>query len=87
VATRRSQPFSKRVRSKFAGAKVPTRASGQLAGGCYVWDANLGRYAAEVIDVPTLRGSRISAVTAFGPAAIFPRFGVPLELPADAEAG
>ena len=50
-----------------------------------VWDATSGWYSAEVIDVLTLRGSRISAVTAFGPADILPRFGLPLDLPADAE--
>jgi RNA polymerase sigma-70 factor (ECF subfamily) len=64
---------------------VPTRASGQIAVGCYIWDETLGRYLAEVIDVLSLRGSRISSVTAFGPAAIFPSFGLPLDLPADAE--
>ena len=62
---------------------VPTHANGQLAVGCYIWDENVGRYAAEVIDVLSLRGSRISSVTAFGPAGIFPRFGLPLDLPSD----
>jgi RNA polymerase sigma-70 factor (ECF subfamily) len=66
---------------------VPTSASGQIAVGCYIWDETAGTYNAEVIDVLTLRGDRISAVTAFGPASIFPRFGLPLALAADAEVG
>jgi RNA polymerase sigma-70 factor (ECF subfamily) len=66
---------------------VPTRASGQVAVGCYIWDETIGRYRAEVIDVLTLRDSRISAVTAFIRSDIFPSFGLPLELPADGEVG
>jgi RNA polymerase sigma-70 factor, ECF subfamily len=64
---------------------LPASASGQIAVGCYLWDEASGRYAAHVIDVLTLRGERVSAVTAFGPGDIFPRFGLPLELPADTE--
>jgi RNA polymerase sigma-70 factor (ECF subfamily) len=62
---------------------LPARASGQVAVGCYLWDESVGRYTAEVMDVLTLRGPRISGVIAFGPADIFPRFGLPLELPAE----
>jgi RNA polymerase sigma-70 factor, ECF subfamily len=69
-----------------------TRANGQLAVGCYLFDG--ARYRAGVIDVLTLDGARIAAVTAFvlpwlaetpsaGPTAakIFARFGLPAELP------
>ena len=42
-----------------------TRANGQLAVGCYLFDAGTGRYAAAVIDVLTLDRGRIAAVTAF----------------------
>jgi RNA polymerase sigma-70 factor (ECF subfamily) len=43
----------------------PTGANGQLALGCYLWDAARRRYTAAVIDVLTLDGDKISAVTAF----------------------
>ncbi len=71
-----------------------TRANGQLAVGCYLHDSSTGRYRATVIDVLTLAGDRIAAVTAFltpwvsemppgspGSAEIFARFGLPAELP------
>jgi RNA polymerase sigma-70 factor (ECF subfamily) len=64
---------------------VRASANGQVAVGCYLWDKAAGRYAAEVIDVLTLRGPQISAVTAFGSAAIFPSFGLPLDLPAESD--
>jgi RNA polymerase sigma-70 factor (ECF subfamily) len=76
---------------------VPTRASGQLAVGCYLWDDDRERYVAAALDVLTLRGARIDEVTAFlAPwlfrrfgdmagvmtPAMFRRFGLPDELPA-----
>jgi RNA polymerase sigma-70 factor (ECF subfamily) len=54
---------------------VPARANGQLAVGGYIWDGE--RFAPYVIDVLTLDGSRISAVTAFIDATLFPSFGLP----------
>jgi RNA polymerase sigma-70 factor, ECF subfamily len=74
----------------------PTRANGQLAAGCYIYDAEDGRYVPAVIDVLTLRGEKISAVTGFMSTAtfaqpddsgwitgpdLFARFGLPLEPP------
>jgi RNA polymerase sigma-70 factor (ECF subfamily) len=56
---------------------VPVHANGQVAVGCYLLDPASARYEAHVIDVLTLRGSRISAVTAFIGADTFPRFGLP----------
>nr|WP_217924023.1 sigma-70 family RNA polymerase sigma factor [Miltoncostaea oceani] len=50
---------------------APTRVNGQLALGCYGWDASRGRYVAAVLDVITLRGDRIAAVDAFGTAEAF----------------
>jgi RNA polymerase sigma-70 factor, ECF subfamily len=44
---------------------LPTRASGQLAVGCYLLDRPTGRFEPAVIDVLTLEGDKISAVTAF----------------------
>ena len=74
---------------------LPARANGQLAVGCYLVDSGRGRYAPAVIDVLTLEGDRIAAVTGFlsgddlerpGPgdqasaAEVFARFGLPAEL-------
>ncbi len=57
---------------------VPTSANGQAAVGCYMWDPERGSYVAGVLDVLTLRGSEIVAVTGFVAPWIFRRFG---ELP------
>ncbi len=54
---------------------VPTRASGQLAVGCYMWDAERESYVAAVLDVLTLRGTRITEVTGFVSPWVFQRFG------------
>jgi RNA polymerase sigma-70 factor (ECF subfamily) len=75
---------------------LPTRANGQLAVGCYLLDSDTGRYAPAVIDVLTLDGDRIAAVTGFlsgealerpdagawvSGADLFARFGLPAEPP------
>jgi RNA polymerase sigma-70 factor (ECF subfamily) len=70
----REWPFRQRWRH------VPARASGQLAVGCYTWDAERARYLPEALDVLTLRGDRVAGITAFRNTAIFPRFGLPAEL-------
>lgn len=65
-----------------------TRANGQLAVGCYLPDPATGRFAAAVLDVLTMDGDQIAAVTAFlfhetpqePPADAFARFGLPAEL-------
>jgi RNA polymerase sigma-70 factor, ECF subfamily len=44
---------------------VPVRANGQLALACYVRDPDSGSYHPAVVDVLTMAGDRISAVTAF----------------------
>jgi RNA polymerase sigma-70 factor, ECF subfamily len=56
---------------------VPTRANGQLAIGCYEWQEDKGAYLPSVLDVLTLRGTEIAAITAFVDDAIFARFGLP----------
>jgi RNA polymerase sigma-70 factor, ECF subfamily len=61
---------------------LATHANGQLAVGCYMWDDDAGAYAAHVIDVLTLRGDQIAAITAFIGAELFAGFGLPAELPA-----
>jgi RNA polymerase sigma-70 factor, ECF subfamily len=60
---------------------IPTRANGQLALGCYIWDADAGHFAADVIDVLTLRDGLIAEVTAFIDPRLFPRFGLPDRVP------
>lgn len=60
----------------------PTRANGQLAVGCYRLDTESGAYRAAVIDVLTLRGTEIAAVTAFVDPELFARFGLPESVPA-----
>ncbi len=61
---------------------IPTRANGQAAVGCYMWDDDAGKYLSFCIDVLTLRGGRIAEVTAFIDRGVFPSFGLPDELPA-----
>jgi RNA polymerase sigma-70 factor, ECF subfamily len=57
-----------------------TRANGQLAVGCYIWDEAKGSYAAHVLDVLTLRDDRIAAITGFVDPAVFSGFGLPAEV-------
>jgi RNA polymerase sigma-70 factor (ECF subfamily) len=54
---------------------VPTHANGQVAVGCYMWDPERETYAAAVLDVLTLHGTRIADVTAFLAPWVFHRFG------------
>ena len=74
---------------------LPTQANGQLAVGCYMFDRDTGDYTAGVIDVLTLDGDRIAAVTGFvtfdvvdlpegrqvTAPEVFARFGLPARLP------
>ncbi len=59
-----------------------TRANGQLALGTYRLADDGEGYLPIALDVLALRGERIAAVTAFRTPAIFPRFGLPQEVPA-----
>ncbi len=54
---------------------LPAHANGQPAAACYLWDGE--RFVAEVLDVLTLDGDRITAVTAFIDRDCFARFGLP----------
>jgi RNA polymerase sigma-70 factor (ECF subfamily) len=61
-----------------------TYANGQLAVGCYLFDSASGRYQPAVIDVLTLDGDKIAAVTAFllddsTAAETFASFGLPTD--------
>jgi RNA polymerase sigma-70 factor (ECF subfamily) len=75
---------------------LPAHANGQAAVGCYAWDPERGAWLASVLDVLTLDGEGIAAITAFAPPEVFrglaglgPRavssrfaaFGLPGELP------
>jgi RNA polymerase sigma-70 factor, ECF subfamily len=54
---------------------VPTRANGQLAIGCYIWQEERGSHVAAVLDVLDLRGARIRAVTGYVAPWVYQRFG------------
>jgi RNA polymerase sigma-70 factor, ECF subfamily len=56
---------------------VASHASGQIAVGGYLWDSDRGEYVVHVLDVLTLRGPKISAVTAFFGDEILRRFDLP----------
>jgi RNA polymerase sigma-70 factor (ECF subfamily) len=56
---------------------LPARANAQPAIGCYRWDEQAGLFVPEALDVYTIRGDRVAAVTAFRTKGIFPRFGLP----------
>jgi RNA polymerase sigma-70 factor, ECF subfamily len=60
---------------------LPARANGQLALGAYKLEPGQGRYLPVALDVLSLRGSQIVAITAFRTPAVFPRFGLPDTLP------
>jgi RNA polymerase sigma-70 factor, ECF subfamily len=60
---------------------LPTQANGQAANGAYRWDPQKGRYVAEALEVLTLEGTRVKAMTAFMSPEVFPHFGLPGELP------
>ncbi|MEX1031479.1 MAG: sigma-70 family RNA polymerase sigma factor [Paenibacillaceae bacterium] len=59
---------------------LPTRANGQLAVGCYMWNPQTNTYTAACLDVLTLRGARIAAVTGFMNDKFFRLFNLPEEL-------
>jgi RNA polymerase sigma-70 factor (ECF subfamily) len=56
---------------------IRTSANGQIAVGCYLRDPQTGVYRGAVIDVLTLRGTQIAAVTAFIDSTLFARFALP----------
>jgi RNA polymerase sigma-70 factor, ECF subfamily len=75
-------PFLARGPFRERWRHVPVRASGQAAVGCYMWDATRGVYVFHALDVLTLRGTSIAAITAFLGDELFADFGLPDELPA-----
>jgi RNA polymerase sigma-70 factor, ECF subfamily len=71
--------FLERGPNRVRWRHLATRANGQLAVGCYAWDDDRGAYVASVLDVLTLRGDRIAAITAFLDPTLFAAFGLPEE--------
>ena len=61
-----------------------TSANGQPAVACYRWDEHEGAYVAAVLDVLTIRGDKIAAVTAFVDARAVRACGLPDRLPTEA---
>jgi RNA polymerase sigma-70 factor, ECF subfamily len=61
---------------------LPTRVNGQPAVGCYSRDGDQGSFSAHVLDVLTLRGPRIAAITSFVDVDAFRIVGLPDRLPA-----
>ena len=61
---------------------LPVRANGQLAFGTYSWDAEKRNFVATGVDVLTLRGARVQAITAFVTPEVVRAFALPDELPA-----
>jgi RNA polymerase sigma-70 factor (ECF subfamily) len=62
---------------------VATHANGQAANAAYRWDPDKEGYIAEALEVLTLEGTRVKQMTAFMTPEVFPRFGLPVELPPD----
>jgi RNA polymerase sigma-70 factor (ECF subfamily) len=60
---------------------VQVGANRQVAFATYSWDAGTARYRASAVDVLTLRGAKVSDVTAFLTPALLSCFGLPDELP------
>jgi RNA polymerase sigma-70 factor (ECF subfamily) len=61
---------------------LPTRANGQLALGAYTLAPERRRFLPIALDVLTIRGGNIAAITAFRTPAVFRSFGLPDELAA-----
>jgi RNA polymerase sigma-70 factor, ECF subfamily len=59
---------------------VPVRANGQIAVACYIYDRDRSVYVPGVIDVLTMAGEKIAAVTAFMTPDIFDRAPAEFEL-------
>jgi RNA polymerase sigma-70 factor (ECF subfamily) len=66
---------------------LPTHANGQPAVACYAWRPDRGLYVAEALDVLTLQGGQIAAITAFLDVRHILRAGLPPTLPPGTETG
>jgi RNA polymerase sigma-70 factor (ECF subfamily) len=61
---------------------VLTQANGQPAVGWYRWNPDTGSHTPTSIEVLTFEGARVKDITAFVSPLLFPRFGLPAQLPA-----
>ncbi len=59
------QGFLRRAPLSVRWRHLPTRANGQLAVACYLYDAGSASYRPGVLDVLTLRGGKIASVIGF----------------------
>jgi RNA polymerase sigma-70 factor (ECF subfamily) len=75
----RSWPLSPRKHWRV----IPAGANGQPAVAAYLRDEQATAFRAETIIVLTLRAARIEQITAFRSPGLFPRFGLPAQLPAE----
>lgn len=62
---------------------VPTEANGQLAFGCYTWDADCATFVPNSIDVIAVRDGRVCGLTAFLQPQLLRNFGLPEHLQPD----
>jgi hypothetical protein len=76
---RRSRPRRSRWTAPCSvpTGRLPARANGQLAFGAYLWNEKSGSFTPHGLNVLTLRGTRIEAITAFLTPEAFGRFGLP----------
>lgn len=79
--------FLERDPFRFRWRHVATRANGQPAVACYTWDDAHECFVARALDVLTLRGAHITAVTGFLDPVHIERVGLPDVLPADGDTG
>jgi RNA polymerase sigma-70 factor (ECF subfamily) len=60
---------------------ITMQANGQPAVAWYLWSPSRKRYFATSVEVLTLAGDRVEEITAFASPDLFPRLGLPTELP------
>ena len=65
---------------------VQTYANGQLAFGTYRWDPAAFVFTAAALDLVAVRGTGVAEVVSFLTPAVFPTFGLPMELARDSSA-
>ena len=59
---------------------VPTEANGQLAFGCFAWDAGVQRFEGHSLDVVSVAHGQINGITSFLLPQLLPHFGLPSRL-------
>jgi RNA polymerase sigma-70 factor (TIGR02960 family) len=72
---------SSRWRGQRSQRLIPTRANGQPAFACYLYDGQAPIFRAHGLIVLTLEGDQIHAITRFVDSSVLPRFGFPRTLP------